>query len=157
MINEGIQQGKYEVINDTNLEDFKKFDIFLYRNFNIYPSYNDMKSASDEPERFFATTKIHTVDNFYLINVNDLKLRPITDQSNTFTYKATKIVSNYLQPLARKEYVIEDSFSFSKMIKNDTLVPDKEYVFYDVESLFAKTPVIEIIVYHQRNLREQSH
>ena len=43
------------------------------------------------------------------------------------------------------------------MIKNDTLVPDKEYVFYDVESLFAKTPVIEIIVYHQRNLREQSH
>ena len=52
---------------------------------------------------------------------------------------------------------MEDSFSFSEMIKNDILDPDKEYVFYDVESLFTNAPVIEIIVYHQRNLREQSH
>lgn len=78
--------------NDTNLQDFKKFETFLYRNFNIHPFYNDIKSVSDEPERFFATTKTHTVDNFSLINVNDLKLRPTTDQSNTFTYKATKII-----------------------------------------------------------------
>lgn len=73
--------------NDTNLEDFKKFKIFLYSNFNIHPSYNDMKSVSEEPERLFATTKTHSVDNFSLINVNNLKLRPITDQSNTFTIK----------------------------------------------------------------------
>ena len=42
MINEGIQRGKYEMTTDT-LEDFKKFESFLYRNFNSHPSYNDMK------------------------------------------------------------------------------------------------------------------
>ena len=49
--------------------------------------------------------------SFLMISANnrDLKLRPIIDQSNTFTYNAARIVSDYLQPLAQNEYVIKDT------------------------------------------------
>ena len=69
----------------------------------------------------FATAKTHKFDDYSSINANNLRLRPITDQSNTFTYNAAKIVSDYLQPLAQNEYVIKD----------------EEYVLHDVESLFT--------------------
>ena len=44
-----------------------------------------------------------------LIRMNNFKLKPNIDQSNTFVYNAAKIVSDYLQPLAQNEYVIKDT------------------------------------------------
>ena len=49
-----------------------------------------MRPVSDQPARFFATTKTHKFDDRSLINANNLKLRPIICQSNTFTYNAVK-------------------------------------------------------------------
>ena len=83
--------------------------------------------------------------DYSLINTSNLKLRPVTDQSNTFTYNAEKIVSDYLQPLAQKEHVIKDTLLFPKIIKNDILDPEEEYVSYDVESLFTSIPISETI------------
>ena len=44
-------------------------------------------------------------------DLDDSKFRPIIDQSNTYTYNAAKIVSNYLQPLAHNDYVITLTFT----------------------------------------------
>ena len=70
------------------------------------------------------------------MNLDDLKFRPIMDQWNTYTYN-TKIVSDYLQPLAHNDYVIKDTHTFAEIIKDDVWDPNKEYVSYDVESLFV--------------------
>ena len=99
MINEVIQQGKYEWTNDKTHEDLEKFQHFLYRNFKNHSKYSDMRLVSNEPARFFATTKTHKFDDHSLINLDDLKFRPVIDQSNTYSYNAAKIVSDYLQPL----------------------------------------------------------
>ena len=60
-----------------------------------------MRPVSNQPARFCATAKTHKFDDYSSINVKNLKLRPIIDQSNTFPYDAAKIVSDYLQPLAQ--------------------------------------------------------
>ena len=98
-----------------------------------------------QPARFFATAKTHKFDEYSLIKANNLKLRPIIDQSNAFTYNAAKIVSDYLQPLSYNEYVVKDTLLFAKIIRNDILDPEEEYVSYDVESLFTSIPVREAI------------
>ena len=72
-------------------------------------------------------------------------LRPMIDQSKTFTYNAAKIVSDYLQPLAQNEYVIKDTHLFVEIIKNDILDPEEEYVSYNVESWFTSITVSETI------------
>ena len=155
MINEGIQQGKYEMITDTTHEDLEKFRSFLYRNFKSHPRYNNMRPVSNQPAQFFATAKIHKFFDYSLINANNLKLRPITDQSNTFTYNATKIVSDYLQPLAQNEYVIiKGILLLAKIIKHDILNSDEEYVTYDVESLFTSIPASDTIDYIIKEIYE---
>ena len=47
MINEGIQQGKYEWANDKTHEDLEKFQHFLCRNFKNHPKYSDMRPVSN--------------------------------------------------------------------------------------------------------------
>ena len=124
-INEGIQQGKYEMTTDTTHEDFKKFQSFLYRNFKSYPSYDNMRPVSYQSIWFFAAAKTLKFIDYSLKNVSDINLRPITDQSNTFTHNAAKIVSEDLQPLAQSKYFIK-TLSFAKIIKYDVLDPDKD-------------------------------
>ena len=58
MVNEGIQQGKYEMTTDTTQENLENFHSFLCRNFKSHPKYNDMRPVSNQLERFFATAKI---------------------------------------------------------------------------------------------------
>ena len=84
-----------------------------------------MRPVSNQAARFFATAKTHKFDDYSLINANNLKLRPINDQSNTFTYNAAKTVSDYLQTLAQNKYVIKDTLSFAKIIKHDILILTK--------------------------------
>ena len=106
-----------------------------------------MRPVSNQPARFFATAKTHRFDDHSLINLDDLKFRRIIDQSNTYSYNAAKIVSDYLQRLAHNDYVIKDTLTFAEIIKNDVLDPKEEYVSYDVESLFTSIPVKETIDY----------
>ena len=39
------------------------------------------------------------------ITVVSLKFRPIIDQTGTFTYNATKVISDYLKTLCKNEYI----------------------------------------------------
>ena len=91
--------------------------------------------------------KTHKFDDYSSINVKNLKLRSILDQSNTFTYNGAKIVSDYLQPLAQKEFVIKGALLFAEIIKSYILDLDEKYVSYNLEGLFTSIPVSETINY----------
>ena len=84
-----------------------------------------MRPVSNQPTRIFVTAKNL---NHFLINLDNLKFRPVTDQSNTYTYNPSKIVSDSLQPLAHNDYVIKDTLTITEIIKNNVLDPDEGYV-----------------------------
>ena len=80
-----------------------------------------MRPVSNQPARIFVTAKTHKFHDHSLINLDDLKFRPVTDQSNTYTYNAAKIVSNCLEILAHNDYVVKDTLTFAETIENDIL------------------------------------
>ena len=133
------------MVGDTAHKDSEKFQGFPYRNFK--PSYSDMRPVSNQPALLFAIVKTHKFDNYSSINVKNLKLRPFNDKFNTFTYNGAKIVSDYLQALAQKEFVIKDGLLFAEIIKNYILDPDEEYVSYNLQGLFTSIPVSKTINY----------
>ena len=106
-----------------------------------------MRPSSNQPARFFATAKTHKFDNFKDINIENLKLRPIIDQTGTATYHASKVVANYVRPLTSNKFVIKDCLLFPDILKSTVLENDEEIVSYDVESLFTNIPIKETIDY----------
>ena len=79
MIDDGISQGKYVETVDNTHQDLKHFQNFLYRHFYKTEYYDKMRPISNQPARFFATTKTHKFNKIEDINIQDLKLRPIID------------------------------------------------------------------------------
>ena len=60
------------------------------------------------------------------VNINDLKFRPIIDQTGTMTYSAANIISDYLKPLCKNKYAINDTLSLVDMIKRLPPLPDDQ-------------------------------
>ena len=113
MIDAGISQGKYvETVNNTH-QDLKYFQNFLYRHFYKTKHYDKMCPISNQPVRFFATAKTHKFNKIEDINIQDLKLRPIIDQTGTYIYNASKVIANCLKLLAKNDFIITDMLSFS--------------------------------------------
>ena len=110
-----------------------------------------MRPVSNQSLRFFATVKTHKFDDHSLINVDDLKFRPIIHQSNTYTYNAPKIVSDYLQSLAHNDYVVKDTIALPEIIKNDVLDPNEGYIHMMLKaSLRASLENKQFIISSQR-------
>ena len=110
LINEGISKGVYVIEeNDNTLTQLKSFQNFIYRNFKKHEKYKEMRPTSSQPARLFATAKTHKFTDIKQININDLKLRPIIDQTGTHLYDCSKIIAQYLQPLAINEYTISEN------------------------------------------------
>ena len=65
-----------------------------------------MCPVSNPPARFFPTAKKHKFKSLEEINVDQLKLRPIIDQTGTYIYNASKVVAKYLRPLAKNEFTL---------------------------------------------------
>ena len=128
---------------DTVLNDLKKFQDFLHRNFKgKFDHYKDMRPVSNQPGK---THKFSSLDE---IAIEKLKFRPIISQVGTYTYNGAKVIADYLKPLCQNEYKINDTQSFPSMLKDQTpLNPNEEYVSYDVESPFTNIPVDETINY----------
>ena len=137
MISEGISKGKYVETVDSTHKDLKHFQDFLYENKTKY----GMRPVSDQPARFFATAKMRKFDTIEDINVKDFKLRSIIDQTGTCIYDASKVVAQFLKPLARNEFTISDTLAFSELLKNIENSDDYEDVLYDLESLFTSIPI----------------
>ena len=60
------------------------------------------------------------------VNINDLKFRPIIDQTGTMTYSAANIISDYLKLLCKNKYTINDTLSLVDMIKRLPPLPDDQ-------------------------------
>ena len=149
MIDEGITNGTYAPTVDTILNDLKKFQDFLRRNFKgKFDRYKDMRPVYNQPGRSYATAKTHKFSSLDEIRIEKLKFRPIISQVRTYTYNAAKVIADYLKSLCQNEYKINDTKSFPSMLKDqEPLNPNEEYVSYDVESLFTNIPVDETINY----------
>ena len=76
-----------------------------------------------------------------------MKLRPIIDQTGTYIYDESKVVAQFLKPLARNEFTISDTLAFPELLKNIENSDDYKDVSYDVESLLASIPIKETIDY----------
>ena len=62
------------------------------------------------------------------------------------TYNVAKVISDYLNPLCKNRYAINDTRSFADMIKRLPSSPDdEEYVSYDLVPLFKNIPLDESI------------
>ena len=148
MIEEGIKNGTYAESGDTAMQDLKRFQDFLRRNFKKFEHYNEMYPESNEPPKIYGTAKTHKFDRTDNIEIAKLKFRPIIDQTGAYTYKAAKLISRYLKPLCDSEYTIKYTQSFAKLIKElSPLKGDEEDVSYDTDSLFTNIPINDTIDY----------
>ena len=148
MIEEGVKKGTYKKTEDTTLQDLKKFQDFLYRNFYTYEHYKSMYPHSNQPAKLYRTAKTHKFNNIQEINKEKLKFHPIIDQTGTYSYNTAQVISQYLKPLCKSEFKINDTQSFAVDIKNiQPLQEDEEDISYDMELLFTNIPINETIDY----------
>ena len=77
--------------------------------------------------------------------MTNLKLRPIIDQTGTCYYKTGKVISKYLKPLTKNEFIINNTQDFPAMLNNVPISEDEEDVSYDGESLFTNIPTKDTI------------
>ena len=147
MIETGIADGTYVECEDTTFKDLELFRSFLYRHFKDHPKYKKMLPASHRPARMYGSAKTHKFDNYEDITVENLKLRPIMDQSGTMVYTASQILAEYLGPLNDSKYIIKDTLKFPSILEENRLEQDEEDISYDVESLFTNVPIDETIEY----------
>ena len=111
-----------------------------------------MRPISNQPARFFATAKTHKFDTLENINVNDLKLRPMIDQTGTYIYDASKVVAEFLKPIARNGFTISDTLAFPELLKNIENSDNYEDDSYDVELLFKETIDYNIHTIYTKNV-----
>ena len=97
-----------------------------------------MKPDSNQPAHLYGTAKTHKFETLKDITVEKLKFRPIIDQTGMLTYNAAKVILDYLRPLCKNEYSINDTQKCPSMLSSiPPLQDDEEDVSYDVESLFT--------------------
>ena len=144
MVDDSIMKGTYVATTDKTLKQLSQFQDFLYRNCHNYQRYKDLQPDSNQPARLYGTAKTHKFETLEDITVANLKFRPIIDQTGTLTYNAAKVISDYLRPLCKNEYSINDTQKFPSMLSSiPPLQDDEEDVSYDVESLFTNIPIQE--------------
>ena len=68
-----------------------------------------MVLSSYQTTRYFASAKTQ-IRQFKLHQCEQFKLRPITDQTGTCSYKTGKVISKSLKPLTKNEIAIHKIF-----------------------------------------------
>ena len=71
-----------------------------------------MRPTSSPPAKIFAAAKTHKFTDIKEININDLKLHPVINQTGTNLMTVRKQIANILQPLAINEYITFDTYLF---------------------------------------------
>ena len=122
-----------------------RFQDNFYRNFKNSKHYSKMYPTSNQPAQLYGTTKTHKHENIYGITVQFPNFRPIIAQTETCTFYAAQVISNYVKPLYTcNEYIIGNTHGFSKLIQEQSpLQLDEEYVSYHLESLFTNVSIAE--------------
>ena len=96
MINEDIIERKYIEIVD-NTRKYWKYE---------HEQYENDRPKSNQLGRFFATAKTYKFDSIIDITLNQLKLRPIVDQTGKYVYNASKVVAKNLKLLPRANILL---------------------------------------------------
>ena len=108
-----------------------------------------MLPKSNQPGQLYGTPKTHKFTNIDEITIDNLKFRPIIAQTGTYIYNAAQVIAKHLKPhCIRNKYIISNTQEFPMSLKQqDLLLPEEEYVSYDVESLFTNRPAHETFDY----------
>ena len=70
-----------------------------------------MRPRYNQPGRFFATAKTYKFESISEITLEQLKLRPIIDQTGNYNCKTSKVVTKYLGLLAKNDYTMREMYS----------------------------------------------
>ena len=81
MIDDVIIKGTNVETTDSTFKELSRFQDFLYRNFQNYKRYKDMKPGSNQPARLYGTAKTHKFETLEDITIVNLKFRPVIDQT----------------------------------------------------------------------------
>ena len=115
-----------------------------------------MKPDSNQSACLYRRIKTNNFENLNDVIAANLKFRPIINKTGTFTYTA-KVISDYLRPLCKNEYPIDDALKLSNMLSSiPPLQDNEEDVSYDVESLSTNIPIEETINYITEQIYIQS-
>ena len=149
MVDDVIKNGIYKVAEDNTLKHLKLFKSFLYRNFRKYEHYEEMPPKSNQPGQFYGTSKTQKFTNINEITIDNLKFCSIIAQTGAYTYKDAQVITQYFKLLCSgNNDIIRNTQEFPMSLKQqDPSLPDKEYVSYEVESLFTNVPVHVTIDY----------
>ena len=69
MSQEGIKDGIYEETEDTTLNNLKRFQDFLSRNFKKNNKHREMYLSSNQPAKLYGKAKTHKFDKIDGITV----------------------------------------------------------------------------------------
>ena len=72
--------------------------------------YDKIGPISNQPARFFATTKAKKFNKIEDIKIQGLTLRPIIDQTDTCIYNAFGVIANYFKLLAENDLFLVTLF-----------------------------------------------
>ena len=108
-----------------------------------------MPPKSNQPGQFYGTSKTQKFTNINEITIDNLKFCSIIVQTGAYAYKDAQVITQYFKLLCSgNNDIIRNTQEFSMSLKQqDPLLPDKEYVSYEVESLFTNVPVHVTIDY----------
>ena len=84
MINERIEEGKYEETKDSTLKELEYIQSFLYSHFQDMPWYKQTLPSSYQPIRLFCSSKTPKFDGFIV--------KPTIEQTGTCYYKTGKVI-----------------------------------------------------------------
>ena len=127
----------------------KNNSVYLRKLFELQKLHHKMyPPQSNQPAKLYGTAKTHKFKDIKEITKEQFKFRPIIDQTGTYTYGAAQVISQYLKPLSKNDFAIEDTQSFSKKFTDfPPIENEEEDVSYDVESLFSNIPLKETVNY----------
>ena len=108
-----------------------------------------MLPKSNQPGQLYGTAKTHKFSSIEDATLENLKFRPIIARSGTFTYNASQVITDYLKPLCSdNKYIIRNTQDFPKLLQQQNpLLPNEEYMSYDVKPLFTNVPIQETFDY----------
>ena len=75
-----------------------------------------MRPTTRQLVRRFAITKMYKFTDIKQININGLKLCRLIDQTGNHLHDCSKIIAQYLQPLAINKYTISDTLAFPDIL-----------------------------------------
>ena len=94
-----------------------------------------MFPASNQPSRSIATGKTQKFSSIKDVTLENPKSRPIINLRRTYINNASKVIVNYLKPLAKSENTIPNTLKFPKLWKGSDIDDSYEDIPYNTHKV----------------------